>query len=791
MNSIYFAQAAIPFTFGDDAPPHVLTIPPGRAGNLRREVAQARDWHAVPSFRRGYVRQVTAIHDTDSIPIYAPYPRDTRFCLLVEGLPAYIWVVASAEIPAEHEYLPGLYRTLIEGLAYWLWQFTPILKDSLVGFRREVIVVELAIIPDEAWQHGKEYTVAEMAEGFSVDTAPANNSITVTVTAALTSILRTADNSGERNIIEIVLRGFAQLLPEQNRHLLNEDAIRKAIDKFAPIGPKKKMLFLSLENDPQLDDSNIPHYRRNQEADASEVLDQLGLHLSQKYSQGPIPPEQGNEVLKESVRFFVAELETLILSLSPEGLLEHLIAEHEAVVRERAFSRLTLPTRLACYGSAGELQKQLEDEIPSVNHAALAGRFLIELTTVLAPHGFRPISLACFDQMRALSMEIINDGMLSDLVHFKLSELRLSMLPSGRRGINADDYRTALHSYMEVFAAEQLSESSKSFSRYWTQREVRRSEFLDDLDTATKAEFGHSLSDMLTFLWSVMNFGHKLNRGVASMERSELLRNVHTTCNLSEASTAALFELFALNRRDSLFQIQPPFRPEDAYPWRFNRNLSYLRRPLIVRKTENGEEVLWGNRHVEDAGRYLVQICMSGRLRAQSAELRALVGRIHHNVGTDFNEKVENFFSTFSGMLVKKNFKKLKTAAGLQRPPGDIDVLLVDTITKKVYPIECKNLSIARTPFELATEINEMLGTTGSKSMIEKHERRVEWCRTHLNEILHEFHVDSRKRWSVQPIVVVAQPLLTSHLRQSPIPILTFDQLKRMFEVRQPSKARY
>jgi hypothetical protein len=98
----------------------------------------------------------------------------------------------------------------------------------------------------------------------------------------------------------------------------SRDAIRKAIDKFAPIGPKKKLLFLSLENDPQLDDSNIPHYRRNQEADASEALDQLGLHLSRKYPEGPIPSEQSNEVFKESVRFFVTELEKLIQSLSPE-----------------------------------------------------------------------------------------------------------------------------------------------------------------------------------------------------------------------------------------------------------------------------------------------------------------------------------------------------------------------------------------------------------------------------------------------------------------------------------------
>lgn len=779
-----FRASGHSYYIGDDALPDVLTIPPGRAGNLKREVAQARDWHAAPSFRRGYVRQVTAIHDTNSIPIYAPYPLDSRFSLLVEGLPAYVWVVAPAEIPAEQEYLPGLYRTLIDGLAYWIWQFTPILRDCLAGLGREVILVELAIIPDEGWEHKKDYTDTEMAASFSVDARPGNNSITITIGAALTSILRTADNSGERKIIEILLQGFAQLLPEEDRNRPSKGAIRAAINKFAPLGPKKKLLFLSLDNDPQLDNRDIPHYRRNQEADVSEVLDHLGAHLSQKYTKGPIPREQSNEVLKESVRFFVTELEKLVQSFSSEGLLEYLIIQHEAVVRERAFSRLTLPTRLACYGSESELQKQLEDEIPSINHAALAGRFLIELTAAIAPHGLRPICLACFDQMRALSMEIINDGMLSDLVHFKLSELKLWMLPSGRRGINAGEYRTALESYMGVFAAEQLSQSSKSFSHYWTKRKAQRSEFLDNLDVATKAEFGHSLSDMLTFLWCIINLGHKVSAGVASMERTELLRNVSATCDLSEASAASLFELFALKPRNSLFQVQPPFRPEDAYPWRFNRSLSYLRRPLIVRKTENGEEVLWGSRHVEDAGRYLVQICVSGRLRAQSAELRALVGQIHHKDGADFNEKVGHFFSTLPGMLVRKNFKKLKTATELKRPPGDIDVLLADTIAKKVYPIECKNLSVARTPFELATEINEMLGTAGSKSMVEKHGYRVEWCRTHLKDILHELHTDSRGRWSLQPMVVVAQPVLTSHLRQSPIPIFTFDQLKRMFEFR-------
>jgi hypothetical protein len=51
--------------------------------------------------------------------------------------------------------------------------------------------------------------------------------------------------------------------------------------------------------------------------------------------------------------------------------------------------------------------------------------------------------------------------------------------------------------------------------------------------------------------------------------------------------------------------------------------------------------------------------------------------------------------------------------------------------------LECKNLAFARTPFELAAELRALTETTPQhRSIIKKHQRRVDWLKENLQAVL-------------------------------------------------------
>lgn len=48
-----------------------------------------------------------------------------------------------------------------------------------------------------------------------------------------------------------------------------------------------------------------------------------------------------------------------------------------------------------------------------------------------------------------------------------------------------------------------------------------------------------------------------------------------------------------LRPRSDFVGVEAPFGKEDVYPWRFNRALSYLRRPLVLRVNADAEQLVW------------------------------------------------------------------------------------------------------------------------------------------------------------------------------------------------------
>ena len=778
------------YYFSDDYQDKPLMIPMGGAGALRREVQQERDFRGVQYTDPNLIVEVSSLYDDSSIPIYAPWwggqPGEKRVEILVEALPVNVWIVGPETAPGAG-YRP-LHFLFAEMIAYWLWQLapglTPYLED-LADYRYQV-QVHLDIVPDEGWFETSK--ASEMGDSIEWE-IDAEGNLQLTLRSRVARMLQRADNEGERKVMREILSGIRTLHIESIGGAEpgpTDLEIDELLDRYAPLGHKKKLLFMSGNRTVLHRDEDLPQRRKVQSADVSELLDELGYHLLSTLDLrvGRIPDDRRTEILRETVAFIFRELEHLVSTLSSKNLLDTLVAYNEQLLHEQAQQDLLIPTHIACFGSGSEMVEKLREEHQELRQASLANRFLVEYVAACPPQGLRPLSLSVYDRLMALSSEIINKGMHSDAIEFDIADLKLDMLRSGRLGMHDESFEEARDQFLSVHLAGEIYRNTSKFASNWRESErAEKPEDAEKVDNAVRDEFGLTFTELIEFLAEAMNTGSSLEGEPKVMLVDQFLKEIEGRLGWDRPRIKQAFELFVLRSRANFLSPPDPHRPVEVYPWRFSRELSYLRRPLPVRPAGDTEEVVWGVRHCFGAMSHLMDLCVGGRLKARTPQMRKLIGEMHNRDGEEFNDLVAGVYETFPGWIVRRRVKKI-AGSRIEREPGqdlgDIDVLVADPKKRVLWAVEAKGLAFARNPAELANELKNTFQTSGDKkSAVDKHLERVAWLCDNLDSALDLMGMPAseRRRWKVEPLIVVDHELQSPYFAHSPIPVVPMREL--------------
>jgi hypothetical protein len=774
------------YTLPEEERPDYIYIPPGGAGELRREVARQLDQHAVRAHIPPYVADVIAAHGLPTIPIYtALNDRRLRASLLVEQLPLPVWIVGSPFAEDEQGSWSDLSVDYAAAIAYWFWQFTPSLSPYVqpLAAHYSRLLVQLSLSAPDQWFLAASQEKLSTENPFSLQVDAATGTLHLTLAASAKELIERADNSGERGLMQVILQGVRELLPEQERVPFSDEVIIAILDRHAPLGKKKMLFSLSVNQNPDLDVRGLLPFRKVQAADLQELLDELADDLTfvKHLSPGPIPEQEKPALLDKAVDFFYRELVQLIASLDAERLLEFLIRFQEAIVRQTSFHRLSVPARLESFRSQPQMVRRLVEEGPELATAATASRFVIEYVAACPPRGERKMSLSVYDRLQALAAHIIHFGVARDLLTLRVADIGLAILPSGRLAVDREQYDRALAGYLPVVTAREFSDAIRDFGQHW-QRDVdtaHDAELWARIDAATTQEFGTSMTDLQMLLATAWIISEDLDPGVVCLPLDACLDRLAARLAWPREHIQRTLELLSLVPRQEFLAPPAPYKQAEVYPWRFNRQLSYLRRPFVWREQNGSVEILWGNRHLYRSIFYINELCFSGRLSAQACtpEMQRLMGEFLHQRGEAFNDQVADFLEQHAGagVIVERRVKAIGELRKRKGPPGDIDVLVIDPGERQVWVIECKDFAAAHMPHQIANELEHLfLGKGGKESKVE---RRAAWVREHLDAVLDWYKVKRTEGWMVEPLIVVSQELFTPYLRRSPIRILSFDAL--------------
>ena len=354
------------------------------------------------------------------------------------------------------------------------------------------------------------------------------------------------------------------------------------------------------------------------------------------------------------------------------------------------------------------------------------------------------------------------------------------MLGSGRLGVQRVGWIDAHQTFLKLVVEADIAAAEGNDMRSHNPS----AKFLADLDKAALAEFGFSFSELADIVSHISSIGAHQSTDPRHVMRDDMVSKLRDAIGWDEARVNSAIGMFVLERRADFLQPEPPYGRQDVYPWRFNRRLSYLRRPLISwRDADNREHLVWGARNLLQAYRNIFSLCLSGRYKAESDEMAQLVGKQRHAAGKRFTQSVAAIAETASDVEVRTEVERI---AGLRllrasgQPIGDVDVLVADQYHHIVWAIEAKNLAVARTPAELSNEIADVLKSSdGRSASAEIHMERVEWLKQHRKELLADLGLTDRRagRWQVRPLIVTDGELLSSHLVKVLIPVISLRRL--------------
>lgn len=600
---------------------------------------------------------------------------------------------------------------------------------------------------------------------------------------------------GERQLVIAVLRGFGALLSATGADLskvkVNEKALQRLTDEAAPIGPKKKIVLLSLglDSNDLRDSPDLPQHRLVQDATVSRILDEIGVHLRtvRGLPEGPIADADRTAVLGDVVSFLFGRLRAEINQLSGDAV-QAIVRRHERTIFEQATQKLMVATKLACFSDFPHTVEKARQELPALSQLALAQRLVIEHMTVVSPTGKQALTTSKADMITALALEIANYAMVSDAIHFRLSDRKMGILPSGRLGISPDaSYENAQSQFMAQSVASEVEEDIERFPGRWESdaepdADLRRKAAM--LDAAAAQEFGMTFTELKMLAHALIEIAG--DQSVVTIGETELVTKVAALVEWDPERLANILGDLTLEPRDDFWKPPAPYTQRDVQPWLFNRRLSYLRRPLL-RCTRDGErEIVYGMRHVGHVGPYLMGLCTSGRLmHVRSTAMKSFIEQVRRADTKAFNLRVAELFRANPKLVVDQNVDEVlgvKVARANGEMLGDLDVLVIDQRRRRILVVETKDLGVARNPREMDNQLRDIFDTRGpGSSDATRHIERVDWVESHVDLILERYgiHVRGPAEWTVEGMFVVDQDLMTPYLANVPMPVVSVRQLVR------------
>ena len=763
-----------------------LIVPPGAGQWIHRRITERFDPHCVLSYDARTVEEVWNIPGMGGSVSCSRVPFLPRFGapLVVEGsLPFPIWIVGPCDVIFDDVHIDPIDVAAI--VAFWLWQSESLLSPLLLEVASEIKVFFIEILwgSRAEWLSNAEESKSrhlQIGTPLISNMEPITGGIRITLNPNLLILLTGVEDECERRLarelILVIRKEFCRLHPHLEE-FHGDTAFELAIDSVAPSGPKRWSIPYASHAILSLGNLGLPKARPIQEDEENAVHNEISDFLRGKKGRKSTQKEVRTQV-NEAVSVLFCRLKNLIAELDATELLERLVAYQEVQTWELATQTYKAPARLAHCENREDFIEGLAKENAVFDATSISNRFLIEYVVAQPPSGTQPWSLETYDRLLALTKEIVHLGTVSDYLKHNLAKVNVIKLPTGRLEFPLSGLETNFHDFTSRVIDNEL-DSLQDLFQVRIENPANEESVEDDslgaeLDQAFAEDFGVTPIELMQLMQQIYGTGNMQMGPVKVEPMGALISSLSKTMEWDEEKVIRGVNFITLGPRDS-YEPQGGESGREVYPWRLNRNLSYMRRPLLLCNSNGNNLCVWGNRHFVNAQLYLRDLLLGGRLREGGSRLEKAMGKFGDLNSRNFEALVWNVVKEKTGFSAIQNYE-------VGNNLGDVDVLALLPAGRLLLAIECKDFVPARSPREIVNQVKKLKkGSESKKPTIDLHLARVRWLEANLGEVLQKrFGVTEREGWQVKPALVSSIELAAPYFTDFPFPVWSIETLRRM-----------
>ncbi|RYX99967.1 hypothetical protein EON78_02190, partial [bacterium] len=185
--------------------------------------------------------------------------------------------------------------------------------------------------------------------------------------------------------------------------------------------------------------------------------------------------------------------------------------------------------------------------------------------------------------MLALAKEIITWGMISDDFNLGVNDMSIGILASGRIGTGKDFLNNVVKPYTEKKRNEQFDQQIDEFIETDDKESDPKSSTKEDekRDAAFLAEFGIKRQDLISMIFYLQMHNLEQEQPCAVFDQDELVKLIVEDLELPVETILSGLNALCLDNRKSWPKLAAEYKKADIYPWKYNRALSLIRKPIV------------------------------------------------------------------------------------------------------------------------------------------------------------------------------------------------------------------
>lgn len=773
------------FYVSDDSKYDIIQIEPNDGCELIHESKEKLNYHVTPMHIDGKrIGYIPVQRDMDYASIYKPLNEsiNAKCC---ESYSVPVWVKClQAEKAGENPSL--ITETVITAIAFWMDRLRPAIEGCITVCYNSPVEIELSFNEETLSDKYIHYEVMPPAKNGLMTVSTTETGVKVSFDNNFIRGFLGADNAQERLMMKNIV---TSLLGMKDKWL------QAVLDELMPLGQAKMILMMEASNSP----ISFPLWL-NPPIFIHAASSQLMLDLFPQWMKdkgfditGRLTAiTQKNTFLHNGVDVLLEKLDGRVRRFESHSLLRRLINNHETLLYQREHNKMLHPAQIICFGDNAEKRKEFFETERQLSETGLATRALIEyVSATQGAAGQEQAGSDDIEDILAIMSEISHIGGICDAVYLGVSDHTIEKLTSGRYGIYDDDFSASVGGFASARSieavnnqVEDLGSKMEHLANLQPKTRGESNSNLDEIDAAFLADWGVSYSALLQLLYSCYLLAMKQKRSLVELPEKEFVEAIIEICpELSEEAIEKSLGHLALEKRTDYLTHPEGMDGKEIFPWIYNRELSYLRRPIVRWQMCDGINLIYGFRSCLTAGMQLTDLLYSGRLRNVGKKLEKLLGKFESAKGAAFNGEVRKWLQEHTALKVWEYDvpMKPKVTFAASEDLGDIDVLAYDGAKNVVYSIECKNTNTAKNVREMKKEMDDYLGRDGKtkNALVMNHLRRHKWMMENI-EIVRDF-VGAKTNPTVKSMMLTSQVIPTSYLRKedTPLSILNFQELKR------------